>query len=230
MTAFLPCYNGIIKFFTKKTKFIGEENLKEGPALIISNHEAAAGPLAWHFFFKHDKKLWATHEMTEGLKAVFRYLAYNYFPRKRHVPGWLSVAIAFVACPFVNLIMKCMDPIPTYSEGSLLLTTFRKSHAAVREGKKIVIFPEDSSEGYSERPNAFLDGVAALGHSLMKKGYDMPVVVSYFDKKSCTVIMREEGIFTELWTKYPDRKLLTEALRQSMLKLEENRKRPPERP
>jgi len=64
----------------------------------------------------------------------------------------------------------------------------------------------------------------------MKKGYDMPVVVAYFDKKSRTVIMREEGLFTELWKKYPDRKLLTEALRQSMLKLEENRKRPPERP
>ena len=37
MNAFLACYNGIIKFFTKKTKFIGEENYSSYKWLIDGN-------------------------------------------------------------------------------------------------------------------------------------------------------------------------------------------------
>ena len=50
-------------------------------------------------------------------------------------------------------------------------------------GENIVIFPEDSTNGYLENLEGFYNGFILLCEMCYKKGIDVPVYVTYFRKK-----------------------------------------------
>ena len=60
---------------------------------------------------------------------------------------------------------------------------------AIENGDNIVIFPEDSKDGYKEELDGFFAGFTLLAERLYKKhGIDVPIYVSYFRKKDLKYI------------------------------------------
>jgi len=217
---FIKAYGRLVKLFTSPARFVYLGGEIEGPALILSNHSAAAGPLTWHYWFNKPKRFWATHENTEGVKAVYRYLADIYFSKKRHINAAVSKVLAFFASPFISLFFKYIAPIPTYKDDAIkLVGTLRQSLKTIKKGESIVIFPEDSSEGYFDKPKRFFSGFVVLGERLLQKGVDIPVVVSYFSNKKHKVIMDKPILFSALKKLHNDRENLAEAVRQRLNEL-----------
>lgn len=213
-------YGKVVKLFlTKKTKLVNLGAPIEGPSIIISNHEGAAGPLTWEFYLKQPKRFWSTHEMTEGVKPVFRYLAYYYFPEKKHFPKLLSRFIGFIGSPFVSLTFKGMTPIPTHDSAMKLVSTLRMSEAELKDGKAIIIFPEDSSKGYFEKPVFFYSGFAVLCERMLAKGIDLPVYVAYFSREKRVITIDAPVMFSKLKESIGARDEIAEALRLRMNEL-----------
>ena len=213
-------YGRIVKLFlTKKTKieYLGEKIA--GPSVVISNHEGAAGPLTWEYNLKTDKKFWSAHEMTEGVKPVFRYLAYYYFPEKKHFSKFFSRLIGFIGSPFVSLTFKGMAPIPTHNSAMKLVSTLRASEAALNNGNTLIIFPEDSSKGYFKKPKFFFSGFVVLGERMLAKGMDLPIYVSYFSKDKKKITVDPPVMFSKLKELYGEREAISENLRIRMNEL-----------
>ncbi|MGI6072922.1 MAG: hypothetical protein ACOX75_07990 [Lachnospiraceae bacterium] len=186
-----------MKLFMAEPHFEFRGNNPTEPSIILSNHVGMKGPVKWYLYFKLKHKLWGTHEMTEGFLAVHKYLTATYFHRKKHFSPFMAMFIGTIASPFVNMFYKALDLIPTYRDHRFRKTV-RSSFAAIRDGYNIVIFPEDSSDGYHDHLTKFFAGFAVFADNCLKKGVDLPVFTSYFKKEENRFIIDAPILFSQL--------------------------------
>lgn len=173
----------IVRIFKKRTKFVylGEE--VKDPAVILSNHVGSSGPLSFEMYFNHSFRLWGVHSMNDGLKSNYKYLSEVYYHQKK---GWnLTLARIFcvIASPIANLFYKGLELIPTYKDFRFR-TTLRESKKTIERGQSLVIFPENSNDGYHDNLTEFHVGALYFMEKMLEKGIDLPVYVAYYQRKT----------------------------------------------
>lgn len=170
-----------LKIFKRRSKFyyLGEEI--NGPALIMSNHVGASGPLSFELFHPVIFRLWGTHEMTGSFKEVYKYLSTTYFHNKKHMPKLIAKIVGGIACPFLHRFYKGLEILPTYHDARLV-TSIKKSVESLKAGQPIVIFPENSDNGYFDHLTEFFPGSIMLLELCERNNIDVPVYVSYYNK------------------------------------------------
>ena len=191
---------GILKVFLRRPRFVFTgKNFQDAdePFLLLSNHVGASAPLRYELYLDLPFRFWGTYELTNGLKSVCRYLADVYLYEKKHFPRFLAVPAAFVISPFVNLAYKGLCLIPTYPD-LRFLRSLRESADTLSGGQNLVIFPEDSSDGYHDKLRSFLTGFVVLAHVLYVKGTDVRICCAYYRRKDRTVIVGQPVRFSEL--------------------------------
>ena len=182
-------------------KFLGEEFPKDQPVLFLANHVGKKVPVKIELYWERDFRMWGTHEMTEGFKAVHKYLRTTYYHEKHHLPKWFACVVASIAAPFANMFYKGMRLIPTYPDYRFLTTT-KLTMSAYKEGKDIVIYPEDSSTGYKDKLEYFFSGFVSFLETMYRRGIDVPVYVSYFIRKKNTFVIADKMMYSEIKAKY----------------------------
>ena len=60
-------------------------------------------------------------------------------------------------------------------------------------GKDIVIYPEDSTNGYDDEIKKFFPGFVKILDLLYGKGHDVPIYVTYYNRKD-QAILRADGL------------------------------------
>ncbi|MBE7079355.1 MAG: hypothetical protein E7380_05820 [Clostridiales bacterium] len=181
----------------KEPKFVYLGEKIDKGAVILSNHEGTDAPLSLEMYLDKPVCMWGAHEMATGLKNMYKYQTRVYYHEKKHWNLFLARAFCLLASPLTNLFYRGLDLIPTYKDGRFL-KTLRQSVDAVKEGKNIVIFPEDSTNGYLEELEGFHFGFTALAETCKKKGIDIPIYVSYFRKKDLTYIIDKPVYYSQL--------------------------------
>ena len=184
-----------------KYKFLGEEFPKDQPILFLANHVGKKVPVKIELYWERDFRMWGTHEMTEGFKQVHKYLRTTYYHEKHHLPKWFACVVASIAAPFANMFYKGMRLIPTYPDYRFLTTT-KLTMSAYKEGKDIVIYPEDSSTGYKDKLEYFFSGFASFLETMYRRGTDIHVYVSYFIRKKNTFVVADKMMYSEIKAKY----------------------------
>lgn len=187
---FLFCFiRGIIKKVSKKPKIINKNSSLPKQAIYISNHSAANGPLKLNLFFPVKVVFWGVHNMLEGYKIRRRYLIDVFYDQKLHYGKWKSWLIGTLFAIISGYIYDNASVIPTYTDSRFLLT-IRKSISTLESGKNILIFPEDSSDGYHDILQKYYKGFAVLSEMYYKKTkIDLPVYPVYFSKKKRKMII-----------------------------------------
>lgn len=201
----------VLKLFIPKPKFVYLGEKISTPAIILSNHVGASAPLAWELYFSQRFNFWGTHEMTGGLKSVYRYLSEVYFPQKKHWNKFLAKVFCLIAAPLANLFYKGLQLIPTYRDARFRQTV-KKSLSMVKNGNNLIIFPEDSSDGYHENLKSFYAGFTVIGDACLREGIDLPVYVSYYQKKDKTFFIDKPIPFSKLRQLYADRQKLADSM------------------
>ena len=87
--------------------------------------------------------------------------------------------------------------ISTYRDGRFL-KTLRESLEAIQNGENIVIYPENSENGYLPEIEGFFEGFAALAQLCYKKGIDVSIYVTYFKKKEKQYIVDAPVLWSKL--------------------------------
>lgn len=173
----------LIKIFHKKSTFVFLGEKLEGPAVILSNHVGASGPLSLEVHFDTPVRIWGAHEMSESLRSAYKYQTEIYYHQKH---GW-NIHLARLACliitPLTYMFYCGLNLIPTYRD-IRFCSTVRESLKVIGEGQSIVIFPEDSDNGYHDHLTSFHCGFLAFLRIAKKRGYDLPIYVAYLDKKT----------------------------------------------
>lgn len=187
----------IMKIRYKEPKFIylGEE-IKDG-SIILSNHEGTDAPMSLEIYLDKPIRMWGAHEMNSGLFKMYGYQTKVYYHEKK---GWnlhLARLFCLIATPLTNLFYKGLNLISTYKDARFI-KTIRESKDALKDGQSIVIYPEDSKNGYLEQLDGFFAGFTLLGDSLKRDGKDIDIYVSYFKKSSTTYIIDKPIKYSEL--------------------------------
>jgi hypothetical protein len=141
--------------------------------------------------------MWGAHEMNSGLVKMYKYQTRVYYHEKKKWNLHLARLFCLIATPLTNLFYRGLNLISTYKDGRAK-NTIKESIEAIRNGENIVIFPEDSTNGYLENLEGFYNGFILLCEMCYKKGIDVPVYVTYFRKKDRTYIVDKPILYSQL--------------------------------
>ena len=204
-------YAGLLKKTKKPTHFVylGEE-FSDG-AVILSNHVGTAAPLSFELFLDKPTRFWGASEMNGSLGSMYKYQSEVFYHEKR---GWnLFGARMFclLASPLTWLFYRGLNLISTYQD-MRLAHTLRESWEAISSGTSVVIFPEISDKGYLDTLEGFHGGFALLLEFCKKRGVDVPIFVSYYNKENQAHMVDKPILYSALAEKYPTREAQAEYL------------------
>lgn len=187
----------ILRLFIKKPVFVYLGEKPKNQSIILSNHVGASGPLKLELYFEGNFRFWGTHEMNDGLISTYKYLSYTYFHQKK---GWNLVAsriFCLIAAPLLNLFYKGLRLIPTYNDVRLK-NTLKTSLQEMQDGSNVIIFPEDSHDGYHDKLKGFYAGFSTLANLCLKHGIDTPVYLAYYNRHNKTFTFDKPILYSEL--------------------------------
>lgn len=187
----------ILRIFIRKPKYIFLGEKFSDQALYLSNHVGAKVPLALELYFPIEFRFWGVHSMNDNFKERYKYLANTYFHEKKHINKFLSYLIAVVATPILGVFYWGIRLLPTYND-SRLIPTIRKSIDIFKENQSIVIFPEDSSDGYHDILTHYYSGFYLLAKKAYEKGIDLKIYNMYFHKKERVFVVDQPIKFSKL--------------------------------
>ncbi len=197
-------YAGLLKATKKKSRFLYlGEKISRG-AVILSNHEGTAGPLSFELFLEEPTRFWGASEMNGSLREMYKYQSEVFYHEKR---GWnLFGARMFclLASPLTWIFYKGLNLISTYKDARLA-HTLRRSLEALSEGTNVVIFPEVSDKGYLPVLEGFHEGFVLLLEFCKKRGMDIPVFVTYYNKENQAHLVDRPILYSELSRLHPSR-------------------------
>lgn len=188
----------VMKVRYKQPRFIyldGKE-LQQG-AILLSNHEGTDAPMAFEIYHNSKFRMWGAHEMNSGLIKLYKYQTKVYYHEKK---GWnIHAARAFclIASPLTNLFYSGLNLISTYKD-SRFVKTIKESYKTLTGGENIIIYPEDSTNGYLAELEGFHAGFAMLCEYCKRKGYDVPIYVTYFRKDMNTYVIDKPVLYSQL--------------------------------
>ena len=171
----------IIKFFIKKPRYVYLKGKPGAGSIILSNHESATVPLTLEMYAQMPIRFWGAHDMNEGFRAVYHYQSVTYYHGKKHWPLWCARLFCLLASPLTMIFYRGLELIPTYPDVRFK-NTLSQSIGILKKGHTLVVFPEDSSEGYHKELKAFLPGAIMLLEQCRRNGLDVPVYVAYYQK------------------------------------------------
>lgn len=167
----------------KKPKFIYlGEKIEEG-SIIISNHEGTESPMSLELYLDTPIRMWGAYEMNSGLIKMYKYQSRVYYHEKKHWNLLLARLFCLIASPLTNLFYKGLNLISTYKDARFV-KTLKESYRAVDNKESVVVFPEDSTNGYLEQLEGFHAGVVMFAEFCYKKGKDLPIYVSFLKKNT----------------------------------------------
>ena len=144
--------------------------------------------------------------MLGNYKMRYRYLRDVYFIQKRHKSKFSAKILAFFEAIFSPMFYKGLRVLPSYND-TRFLTTLRKSMQVLENDTSVIIYPEDSSNGYHEILTGFYAGFVELArYYLRKHGEDVPIYPVYYHAKKRVMVIGEPQYISDYLSKGLNRK------------------------
>lgn len=180
----------IIKIFKKKPEVvILDENPLEDKAIYVANHSAASGPFTFELFFPKHFIPWGTYEMCGNYKMRWNYLYHVFYRQKLHYSKFKAFMLASSFALISRFLYNATGLIATYKDVRLK-STFEKSTRALNQSVPLLIFPEDSANGYFDMPTKYFEGFISLSKVYYKKTkIDVPIYNVYYNKEKNRIII-----------------------------------------
>ncbi len=136
---------------------------KEMPqkAIFVANHAAMNGPVIYSLYLPYFHVTWGAHQMLGNYKTRYRYLRDVYFVQKRKMTKIGASALASFEAAFSIYFYRGIKVLPTYPD-MRVVTTIKNSIACLDDNTSVLIFPENSSDGYHDVLTEFYGGFVSL--------------------------------------------------------------------
>lgn len=178
---------GFLKIFLRKSKIVNTGgSALANKAIYLMNHSGARGPLIFELRFPVRSSPWGAHEMCGNYRERWNYLYHIFYIQKLHWNKFKAFIVATLFAVISKWIYNSVGLIGTYRDARFL-TSLRNSIAVLNENLSIVIYPEDSTEGYFDKTQSFNNGFIKLSKAYFKREkQDLPVYGVYYDRKKNT--------------------------------------------
>ncbi len=118
----------------------GADNLGDAPTIVVGNHTQMHGPLCAEFYHPRRRLTWCAAQMMH-LREVPNYAYRDFWSAKPTWCRWFYRLLSFIIAPLSVCVFNNAATIPVYHDGRLL-STFRQTVSALKEGTDVIIFPE----------------------------------------------------------------------------------------
>lgn len=188
----------VVSWFIKEPTFtfVGEQGILPG-SMILSNHVSAIGPLNYELYCDVPFRFWGAYQMNGNLREVYAYQTKIYYHQKKHWNLTLARIFCLLASPLTYLFYRGLNLISTYPDVRLMITV-KESIKTLKNGHSVLIFPEDSTNGYLDHLKGFHRGFLLLAEQCLKRGMDIPLYVAYFRKRDHRVFVDRPMRLSEL--------------------------------
>ncbi len=139
-TLFYKIIKAGVWLFSPKMKIYGEELLPEEPCIIVGNHTQMYGPITSELYIPREHLTWCAGEMM-NVKTVPSYAFKDFWSQKPNYTHPFYRALSFVIAPLASHIFNNANTIAVHRD-TRILTTFKATVNALKEGNNVVIFPE----------------------------------------------------------------------------------------
>lgn len=210
---------GLIRLFVKKTKVITLGPPAESSCLYLSNHANKMGPFFLDMFFPGYCVKWGAHEMLEGYSSRRAYLRDVLYVQKNKVGKRKAAFKSFFEAFFSGFFYRGIKVLPTYPDVRLMRTV-KKSVDVLLDDTSLVIFPENSNDGYFDLLSEFLPGFVMVMIAYRNRtGKDIPVRPMYIHCKKRTMVLGEPVYLQEFLDQGMDKREIAEAFRMRVNEL-----------
>jgi 1-acyl-sn-glycerol-3-phosphate acyltransferase len=160
----------------------GLKNLQSGePAIFVSNHAGAFGPVSIVTSMPVEMYPWVAHEVIEK-RTVAARVQVEFLEQELRLRPPLSVYLGRVIGRVCVALMKDIGAIPVYQKSKRITTTLLRSLALLQQGKNLLVFAEDTTRKINDVLCEFCTGfihVARLYYMTTKKAIRfLPVAVN----------------------------------------------------
>ena len=194
----------IMKMFFKKPKqIINLAGDIEDKSIILANHSAKSGPPALDLYFPKKTVKWGAYEMFGNYRMRRKYLKDILYIKKCGAKPFKASLMATIIAPFNLMVYKGMWCLPSFPD-MRLTKTLRYSNMALEANIPVMIYPENSYEGYKDVLTEFFPGFVMLSDKYYKDhNVDLHVYPVYYsikkrilaiDKPMYVQKMKEEGL------------------------------------
>ena len=147
------CLRAVVRAVTPRMTTTWEEPFSGNPSVFVCNHVGAFGPIDMvvKFPLRDEVRVWC-NEGIMNRKTCPAYVRQDYWwkPGCRLEPLY-NATLPYIAAAVLPPILQSAPTIPVYHDARVM-TTMRQSMKALKEGKHLVIFPEQPS-GFGEHHN-----------------------------------------------------------------------------
>lgn len=218
---------GLVWLFYPRVKIEGLENLPEEPSIIVGNHSQMHGPIVGELYFPGGRRIWCAAQMMK-LKEVPAYAFQDFWSGKPKWTHWFFKILSYIIAPLSACVFTNAHTIPVYHDARLI-STYRQSITALKNGENVIIFPEcliehnhivyefqdkfiDTAKFYYKRTGKTLSFVPMYLAPRLKTAYlGKPIVfdpdapIEEERKRLCDYLMNE---ITELAVRLPRHKVV----------------------
>lgn len=190
---FQPVYKPfrlIMRLIFKKPKIINLAGEIADKSIVLANHSAKSGPPSLDLYFPKKTAKWGAHEMFENYSTRKAYLRdILYIKKCGKKPGFKTSFISSILAVLNPLVYKGMWMLPTYPDGRLS-KTLRYSAKVLDANIPVMIFPENSNDGYKDVLTEFFPGFVMLAEKYYRAtGEDLPVYPVYYSIKKHIMVI-----------------------------------------
>ncbi len=179
----------ILKIFypIKKVENLGEP--LPNKCIIVSNHAAKVGPMTLELHFPCFCAKWGAHQMLGNYNMRFHYLRDVFYIQKQGFSKFKATLKAGFEALFSIYFYRGMKILPTFPD-SRLRKTLQYSVDVLDNDMAVMVYPENSNEGYFDEMTQFFPGFVMLAETYFKKtGEDVPVYPAYFSNKQKKIVI-----------------------------------------
>lgn len=180
----------IMRMIFKRPQIINLAGDIEQKSIVVSNHSAKSGPPGLDLYYPVKTAKWGAYEMFGNYKSRKAYLRdILYIKKCGYKPGFGTSFKSSVIAVFNPMVYKGMRMMPSYPDARLL-GTIRDSIQVLDSGLSIMIYPENSDNGYKEVLTEFHPGFVMLAMQYYRThGVDLPVYPVYYHTKKHVLVI-----------------------------------------
>lgn len=187
----------IMKIRYKKPAFMYLGEKFTYGSIILSNHEGTDAPMSLEIYNNHPIRMWGAYEMNGTLGEMYRYQTKVYYHEKKHWNLFLARLFCLLASPLTYIFYKGLNLISTYKDGRLI-KTIKESIETLKKGESVVIYPENSDNGYLSELEGLHHGFLLLAETCLKRGLDPDIFITYYRKKDGVYIVDKPVKYSSL--------------------------------
>ena len=185
------CFKGLLRIFIRKVRVVTIGGELTEPCLYLANHANKMGPMIYSMFFPTYHVKWGASQMLGNYSDRYNYLRDVLYIQKNRSGKAIASFRAFFEAFFAPFVYRGMKLLPTYTDGRLAHTV-KKTVNLLGDGISIMIFPENSNDGYKEEPESFFPGFMLVAKGYKKAyGEDIPMRPVYYNKKRRLILVGE---------------------------------------